>query len=130
MKKKRFVSLVSIFLSLFIALGNTVTAFATIENDTNSTETISNEELTNESDELIVMSEEDARDYQMWLYEQEEPLSEYQDYNVTFYENENYEYNGSCGDEITYSYNTETHTLTLSGSGEMYDYYDMGIPAP
>ena len=29
---------------------------------------------------------------------------------------------GSCGDNVTWSYNTSTYTLTISGTGSMYDY--------
>ena len=33
--------------------------------------------------------------------------------------------NGSCGDNATWSYDTDTQTLTIAGSGDMYDYeYD------
>ena len=30
---------------------------------------------------------------------------------------------GTCGDNVTWTYNEDTHTLTISGSGEMYNYY-------
>lgn len=130
MKKKKFVSLVSILLSLSIVLSNAITAFAAIEDDTNGTETVSAEELNDETSEQIVMSEEDARDYQMWLYEQKEPLPEYQDNNIVLYTNEDYSYNGSCGENITYSYNTETHTLKLVGNGRMEDYYGRNTSVP
>ena len=29
---------------------------------------------------------------------------------------------GQCGDNLTWSYNTETKTLTISGTGDMYGY--------
>ena len=29
---------------------------------------------------------------------------------------------GKCGDNLTWTYNTSTYTLTISGTGEMYDY--------
>ena len=29
---------------------------------------------------------------------------------------------GACGENLTWSYNTSTYTLTISGTGEMYDY--------
>jgi hypothetical protein len=29
---------------------------------------------------------------------------------------------GTCGDNVTWTYNETTHTLTISGSGEMYNY--------
>lgn len=32
------------------------------------------------------------------------------------------ETNGQCGDNLTWSYNTETATLTISGTGSMYNY--------
>ena len=31
--------------------------------------------------------------------------------------------NGSCGDNATWSYDTDTQTLTISGTGAMYDYH-------
>ena len=31
-------------------------------------------------------------------------------------------YSGNCGENTTWSYNTSTYTLTISGTGEMYDY--------
>ena len=130
MRKKKFVSLVSILLSLSIVLSNAITAFAAIEDDTNGTETVSAEELNDETSEPIVMSEEDAHDYQMWLCEQEELLSEYQANNIVLYTNVEHSYNGSCGENITYSYNTETHTLNLVGSGRMEDYYSLQTFAP
>ena len=33
-----------------------------------------------------------------------------------------YVYSGECGDNVTWSYNTSTYTLTISGTGDMYDY--------
>ena len=32
------------------------------------------------------------------------------------------ETSGQCGDNLTWSYNTETATLTISGTGSMYNY--------
>ena len=29
---------------------------------------------------------------------------------------------GTCGENLTWTYNETTHTLTISGSGEMYNY--------
>ena len=29
---------------------------------------------------------------------------------------------GTCGDNVTWTYNEDTHTLTISGNGEMYNY--------
>ena len=31
---------------------------------------------------------------------------------------------GSCGTNVTYTYVSSTHTLTIQGTGEMYDYPD------
>ncbi len=31
-------------------------------------------------------------------------------------------YSGTCGDNLTWSYNVQTYTLTISGTGDMYDY--------
>ena len=31
-------------------------------------------------------------------------------------------YSGTCGDNLTWTYNTSTYTLTISGTGAMYDY--------
>lgn len=31
-------------------------------------------------------------------------------------------YNGACGDDLTYSYDPTTHTLTISGTGDMYGF--------
>ena len=35
---------------------------------------------------------------------------------------------GECGDDLTWSYDTETKILTISGVGEMYDYNDHDAP--
>jgi hypothetical protein len=35
---------------------------------------------------------------------------------------------GTCGDALTWSYDTDTQTLTVSGTGEMWDYTDMDAP--
>lgn len=35
---------------------------------------------------------------------------------------------GSCGTNVTYSYVESTHTLTISGSGDMEDYDGNNIP--
>ena len=32
-------------------------------------------------------------------------------------------YSGACGDDVTWTYNTSTYILTISGTGAMYDYY-------
>lgn len=43
------------------------------------------------------------------------------------------ETNGQCGDNLTWSYNTETATLTISGTGGMYNYdygYSVYRPSP
>lgn len=32
------------------------------------------------------------------------------------------ETNGTCGEDVTWTYNVETHTLTIGGTGAMYDY--------
>ena len=34
------------------------------------------------------------------------------------------ESSGSCGENVTYTYDDETETLIISGTGDMYDYYD------
>ena len=31
-------------------------------------------------------------------------------------------YSGDCGDNVTWSYSGSTQTLTISGTGDMYDY--------
>lgn len=38
--------------------------------------------------------------------------------------------NGTCGENVDYSYNRNTHTLTISGSGEMTNYYFENEEAP
>jgi len=35
---------------------------------------------------------------------------------------------GSCGDNLTWNYNSSNHTITISGTGEMYDYTSHGQP--
>ena len=38
-------------------------------------------------------------------------------------------YSGDCGDNVTWSLNTNTGVLTISGSGDMYDYsYESSAP--
>jgi hypothetical protein len=37
-------------------------------------------------------------------------------------------FTGSCGDNVTYSLDTETGVLTISGTGAMADYYWDGAP--
>ena len=37
-------------------------------------------------------------------------------------------FSGACGDDLTWSYNTATYTLTISGTGAMYDYSTNDIP--
>ena len=37
-------------------------------------------------------------------------------------------YDGSCGDNVTWSLDTETGVLTISGSGNMYSYYWQKTP--
>ena len=36
--------------------------------------------------------------------------------------------NGVCGDNLTWSFNSETGELTITGTGEMYDYYYFTAP--
>ena len=38
-------------------------------------------------------------------------------------------YSGSCGDNLTWSFDSRSGTLTIEGSGDMYDYY-YGLDAP
>ncbi len=38
------------------------------------------------------------------------------------------ETSGTCGDNLTWSYNTGTQTLTISGTGDMYNYNDSNAP--
>ena len=35
---------------------------------------------------------------------------------------------GSCGDDLTWSYNSSTKTLTITGTGAMYDYNNISVP--
>ncbi|MCD8158323.1 MAG: leucine-rich repeat domain-containing protein [Clostridiales bacterium] len=37
---------------------------------------------------------------------------------------------GSCGDNLTYTYDSDTYTLTISGTGDMYDYESYPDYAP
>ena len=37
---------------------------------------------------------------------------------------------GSCGDNLSWSYDTETHALVITGSGEMYDYDNYSLYCP
>ena len=40
---------------------------------------------------------------------------------------------GSCGDNVTYTFNKNTGTLTISGTGKMYDFvlpYEQGVKTP
>ena len=37
---------------------------------------------------------------------------------------------GSCGENVTYTLDTETGVLTISGTGKMYDYYSSISDAP
>ncbi|MCD7797699.1 MAG: hypothetical protein LUG95_09015 [Clostridiales bacterium] len=40
-------------------------------------------------------------------------------------------YSGTCGENITWSFNTSTGALTLTGTGDMTDYdADAGLPTP
>ena len=38
--------------------------------------------------------------------------------------------NGKCGDNVTYSFDSMSGTLTISGYGPMYDYYDLSSLSP
>ena len=35
---------------------------------------------------------------------------------------ENFSYNGKCGENLTYSFNTDTKTLIISGTGDMFGF--------
>ncbi len=37
---------------------------------------------------------------------------------------------GTCGDNLTWQYDTDGHSLVISGSGDMYDYDEYGLPCP
>lgn len=37
---------------------------------------------------------------------------------------------GTCGDNLTWQYNTNDHSLVISGSGDMYDYDEYELPCP
>lgn len=37
-------------------------------------------------------------------------------------------YSGTCGDNVTWSFNTDTGKLTISGSGPMTNYYNSTAP--
>lgn len=39
-------------------------------------------------------------------------------------------YNGTCGENLTYAFDQATGTLTISGTGDMTDYYDYSAPSP
>lgn len=37
---------------------------------------------------------------------------------------------GICGDNLTWQYNTDEHSLVISGTGDMYDYDEYELPCP
>ena len=37
-------------------------------------------------------------------------------------------YSGACGDNVNWTYDSSTYTLTISGTGKMHDYYDNDCP--
>ncbi len=40
------------------------------------------------------------------------------------------DYSGQCGENVSYELNSVTGVITISGTGEMYDYADLDNPAP
>ena len=36
-------------------------------------------------------------------------------------------YSGTCGDNLTWTFDEGTSTLTIAGTGEMYSYYNMEV---
>lgn len=117
MKNKLASTVIALVLCTFFSFGNTTIAFA--NSTDHAVDSIEETECTD------CLTDKEYHDYQMWLLETEEHMDESKLYSngISTYSNDlDYSYSGSCGDDVTYSYNMETKILSIGGDGKMWDF--------
>lgn len=139
-KKKIIERITAVLLSIFTIIMNVPTIYAN-DNDNvqiiNITECEPAESISMlaemESDEVHTLTQEEWSDYENWLkysnqdYESENLIKEIVPFNyqnaensATLYSTDNN--SDKCGNNATYTFDDQTKTLTISGTGAMYNF--------
>ena len=90
-------------------------------------------EEVNEVDEvseekMMTLTSQEMHDYRMWLFENQEHIEGTSNNSVNTMlrravGNET-SYSGKCGDDVNFTYDESTKTLSISGTGEMWNIND------
>ncbi len=114
----KFVFSVGLSLTLTMSCISPVFTYAAEVEEVNEVDEVSGEKM-------MTLTSQETHDYRMWLFENEEHIEETSDNPVKTIlraaaENES-SYSGKCGDDVYFTYDESSKTLSISGTGEMWN---------
>lgn len=121
MKKSKIKPVIASMLCAFMAMNNVVAAYAA-ESESNGSDL----DVVQPENELLTMTDQEMHNYKMWLLQNQEHEEEISESPAPFararaFTNENdYSFSGACGDNLTFNYDQQTKTLSISGTGKMW----------